>query len=421
MLRIPNLLKKSSIYVFFNALSSVIPFALLPILTRYLSPDSYGRLAMFNLLVMFLMPLMRFELQDALKREYVDHKSDFTHYLSTATIFPAFMLVLLLVFLGIGQFFVDSLFGLSSFWLCAILLVTFGKVQWGNFIGLMQIQDRPFLCGMWGLGITIFTFAITIYLVVLKGFDWRGRLWPEFLIHFVIMLPLTLYMYKHMFSMRWRFDTAKLKEMLSFSLPLVPVAMASYIIMTADRIFLTNMEGLETVGLYSVAVQISAIIGLLVSSFRPSWQVWVYRNLANVSPGGMRKTVVAIYGYGLFLLLVAFVMVFVLPYILPFLLGPDFLKSGAYMPWLILAGVMFGLYTWMMPFILYIKKTKILNYIMVFIAILNCVLNYFLINKFGAIGAAAATFVSYLVGFILLLGAVAKHHNLPWLLTKSAI
>lgn len=419
MLRIPNILKKFSIYVFFSTLSSTIPFVLLPILTRYLSPDSYGRLAMFNLLVMFLIPLMRLEMQNALKREYVDHKSDFTDYLSTSTIFSALMLVLFLFTLGISLFFVDILFGLSSFWLCLILLVTFGKVQWGNFIGLMQIQDRPFLCGMWGLGMTIFTFAVTIYLVVVKGFDWEGRLWPEFLIHFVILMPLTLYMYKRMFSMRLRFDTTKLKEMLTFSLPLVPVAMASYVIMTADRIFLTNMEGLETVGLYSVAVQISAVIGLLVSSFRPSWEAWVYRNLATISPDGMRKTVIAIYSYGLFLLLVAFSMVFVLPYILPFLIGPEFLQSGAYMPWLILAGVMFGFYTWMMPFILYIKKTKILNYIMVFIAILNCVLNYILINEFGAVGAAQATFISYLIGFILLLGAVAMYHNLPWFFRES--
>lgn len=420
MFRIPNLLKKSSIYVFFNALSSVIPFVLLPILTRYLSPDSYGRLAMFNLLVMFLMPLMRFEMQSALRRVYVDHKTDFNSYLSTVTIFSGLMLVIFLFIWGISQIFIDSLFGLSGFWLGIILLVTFGKVQWGNFISLMQIQDRPFLCGMWGLGMTVFIFAGTIYLIVVKGFDWQGRAWPTFLIHFVILMPLTLYMYKRMFSMRWRFDKSKLKEMLTFSLPLVPVAMGSYIMMTADRIFLTNMEGLEIVGFYSVAVQIAAVIVVLVSSFRPSWEVWVYRNLGNVSSKGMRKTVIAIYGYGLFLLVVAIGMIFALPFILPFLIGEAFMQSYDYMTWLILAGFMFGLYTWMAPFILYIKKTKILNYITLFIATLNCVLNYILINKFGAIGAAAATFVSYFVGFILLLGAVVKYHKLPWLLTKSA-
>lgn len=419
MFRIPNLLKKSSIYVFFNALSSAIPFILLPILTRYLSPDSYGRLAMFNILIMFLMPLMRFEMQNALKREYVEHKTDFNSYLSTTTIFSGVMLMFFLIIWGISQTFIEGLFGLSNFWLCIILLVAFGKVQWGNFISLMQIQDRPFLCGMWGLGTTMFIFAGTIYLIVVKDFDWQGRAWPTFFIHFVILMPLTLYMYNRMFSMRWCFDKSKLKEMLTFSLPLVPVAMGSYLIMTADRIFLTNMEGLETVGLYSVAVQIAAVIVVLVSSFRPSWEVWVYRNLGDASTNGMRKTVIAVYGYGLFLLAVAIGMIFFLPFILPFLIGEAFMQSYNYMSWLILAGVMLGFYTWMVPFILYVKKTKILNYITLFIAILNCVLNYILINKFGAIGAAIATCVSYLVGFILLLGAVVKHHKLPWLLTKA--
>lgn len=420
MFRIPNILKKSSIYFFFNSLSSAIPFVLLPILTRYLTPDSYGRLAMFNVLIMFLMPLMRFEMQNALRREYVEHKTDFNSYLSTATIFSGVMLMVFLIAWGISQTYIDGLFGLSNFWLCIILLVAFGKVQWGNFISLMQIQDRPFLCGMWGLGMTISIFSGTIYLIVVKDFDWQGRAWPTFFIHFVVLMPLTLYMYKRMFSMRWRFDKSKLKEMLTFSLPLVPVAMGTYFIMTADRIFLTNMEGLETVGLYSVAVQIAAVIVVLVSSFRPSWEVWVYRNLGDPSSNGMRKTVIAMYGYGLFLLIVAIGIVLILPFILPVIIGEAFLQSFEYMPWLISAGVMLGFYTWMAPFILYIKKTKILNYITLIIATLNCVLNYILISEVGAVGAAIATFVSYLVGFVLLLGVVIKHHKLPWLL-KAAV
>lgn len=418
MLQIPNVLKKSSVYFFFNTLSSAIPFVLLPILTQFLSPESYGRLAMFNLLVMFLMPIMRFEIQDALRREYVEHKQDFNSYLSTATIFPILILILLIIVWGISQLFLDELFGLPSFWLFMILLVTFGKVQWGNFISLMQIQNRAFLTGIWGLGMTVFTFAVTTYLVVVKDLDWQGRLWPELLIHFVILMPMSLYMYKRMFSMRWRFEIIKLKEMLSFSLPLVPVAMGAFIMMTADRIFLTNMEGLDTVGLYSVAVQIASIIALLVSSFRPSWEVWVYRNLGNVTESGMKKTVIAIYGYGLFLLFIALGVILILPFILPLLVGEEFLLSNIYMPWLVLAGVMLGFYTWMVPFMLYIKKTKILSYIVVFIAVLNCVLNYILIKNFGSVGASQATFISYLVGCVLLFLAVSSHHKLPWLLRK---
>lgn len=420
MPRIPKLIKSSSVYMFFYGVSAFIPFLLLPILTRYLGSEAYGRIAMFNLLVMFLTPLIRFELQEALKREYVNDKTDFTSYLATATIFSSLVLLFFVAIWGVTQVFVDSLFGLSTFWLGLILLVAFGKAQWTNFISLMQIQDKVLFCGLTGLGITVFTFSATVYLVVFKEFDWQGRLWPELIIHFLILTPITLYMYKRTFSMRWNFDTKKLKEMLAFSLPLVPVAMGSYLMMTADRIFLTNMEGLGIVGLYSVAVQISSVIGLLVSSFRPSWEVWVYRNLGNITESGMKKTVIAMYGYGVFLLLIALSVIFIVPFVLPLLVGEEFLLSEIYMPWLILAGVMLGFYTWMAPFMLYIKKTKTLNYIIIFIAILNCVLNYILIKIFGSIGAAQATFISYFVGFVLLLSSIASHHNLPWLLRKKA-
>ena len=45
----------SAVYLFSNILNAAIPFALLPVLTRYLTPEEYGEVAMFQTLLGALM------------------------------------------------------------------------------------------------------------------------------------------------------------------------------------------------------------------------------------------------------------------------------------------------------------------------------------------------------------------------------
>ncbi|MGB9639100.1 MAG: lipopolysaccharide biosynthesis protein [bacterium] len=55
-----NLFKLSSIYTIANVIGVVIPFFLLPILTRYLTPYDYGILSMYSTLYSFLAQLAAF-------------------------------------------------------------------------------------------------------------------------------------------------------------------------------------------------------------------------------------------------------------------------------------------------------------------------------------------------------------------------
>ena len=50
-----KLLKNSFIYILGDVLNKAVPFFMLPILTRYLTPEDYGIIATFTVLVSFLM------------------------------------------------------------------------------------------------------------------------------------------------------------------------------------------------------------------------------------------------------------------------------------------------------------------------------------------------------------------------------
>ncbi len=55
-----NLFRLTSIYTLSNVIGVAIPFFLLPILTRYLTPYDYGILSMYSTLYSFLLPFAAF-------------------------------------------------------------------------------------------------------------------------------------------------------------------------------------------------------------------------------------------------------------------------------------------------------------------------------------------------------------------------
>jgi Na+-driven multidrug efflux pump len=69
----------------------------------------------------------------------------------------------------------------------------------------------------------------------------------------------------------------------------------------------------------------------------------------------------------------------------------------------------------MFPYGVHVGSTKHLGIITFSIAILNVVLNYFLIKLNGPIGAAQSTFFSFFFMFILSFTYANKLYPMPWL------
>ena len=66
----PNLFRNIFSFSFFNILSAATPFLLLPLLTSVLSSEGYGLVAMFTIVVSFLLPLAGFSVNAAITRQY---------------------------------------------------------------------------------------------------------------------------------------------------------------------------------------------------------------------------------------------------------------------------------------------------------------------------------------------------------------
>src|SRR5262249_49435637 len=65
-------------------------------------------------------------------------------------------------------------------------------------------------------------------------------------------------------SIRFRFASHSLREMLRFSVPLVPSGIAVFVSLYVDRLMINHFLSLDDVGLYGIGFRVASTVGLLM-------------------------------------------------------------------------------------------------------------------------------------------------------------
>src|SRR5205814_2986802 len=77
---------------------------------------------------------------------------------------------------------------------------------------------------------------------------------------------------------RWLFDTAKFREMLRFSFPLMFSSLALFFAAYGDRIILKSTLGFHDLGVYGIGARLAAVITLVINGFQLGAAPLIYRH-----------------------------------------------------------------------------------------------------------------------------------------------
>src|SRR5690554_5589444 len=72
-----NFFKGFAIYLGSSVINKAIPFLLLPILTKYLTPEEYGILAIYQVMMSFAMPLVGMNMQNNITRNFFKETKEY--------------------------------------------------------------------------------------------------------------------------------------------------------------------------------------------------------------------------------------------------------------------------------------------------------------------------------------------------------
>lgn len=184
---------------------------------------------------------------------------------------------------------------------------------------------------------------------------------------------------------------------LKICVPFVPHLLSLTILNSVDRIMITRICGSTDNALYSVAYTCGHMVTILMTSMNNAFSPWLGDKLHDKQYNEIRK--VSKYYISLFCIL-AIMMMLIAPEILLILGGKSYLEAKYVMSPVAMGCVCQFLYTLFVNIEQYKKKTVGMAFASVSAALLNYLLNYIFIPRFGYVVAAYTTLAGYL--FLLL-------------------
>lgn len=413
-------LKSFSIYTSVGFLNAGIGFLLLPILTAYLSPEDYGVISLVNVYVQVLMPIVGLSTAGYLSVEYYNSnisKEQFASTFSSVRLIPlAGILVIAVIFL-LGQKFLPNLMELPPLAYWMVVPITLFSLYFSNFSSFLIATKRARVFGLTSVGKLLFEISVTILLVVGIGMNWEGRIYSAFLAAFLFSL-VSIYYYRKWRLLSWDIRREHIRLAILFGAPLIMHQIGKFVINQSDRLFLAKMVSIEEMGIYSVGYQVGTVVLILVTAFSNFFSPFLYERLAKNEDQGKREVVKMSYLFlaGTFVAVV--LLTLVTPLLFQWFIDSRYGSATKYVFWVGLGYFFWGIYTIFSGYVFYHKKTKILGWLAVVNVTLNLAFNYLFIGKFGAIGAAYATCLSYFIVALIMIVVVGRRYPMPWGLKK---
>ena len=413
-----SLLKSFSIYTIAQVLNAAIPFLLLPIMTKYLSPADYGIISMITTVCAFLTPFISFKLDTAIVRRYYYKDDNIAMYIGNCFRIVFYFLCIVTVIIVITRPFLSEVTDIPGIVLLIIPLFCVGSFLKNVVLYYWQVNNKPIKYGVLSILATFMELSIAIILITQFEFNWVGRAIGLFITNILVALYALLYLIKNR-MIDLTYDKSMIRHALLFGAGLVPAAIGSTIMTMSDRFFLTNMVSINETGLYSVACSFSSLLSFFTVSFCNAFVPWMFEHLSNNTKADDEKVVKVSYIYMAGTLLLGGIFYFVIKFLFPFFVSSSFDGSMKYVPWLLLGNVFYGYYLLLTNYIIYSEKTIYSTIITFSCGVIGAFLNFIFINKYGAIGAAMATALSFLVFFVSTWITAEHLYPMPWIRKKE--
>lgn len=385
-------------YSLTGLLASGTNVLLLPLLTRWMSPDEFGILSTGTALIALLIPLVTVGLGSAVVRyhfEYLNDRERFGRFFSTAFWFQiaavGSLLIIACALFGSGA--VVSVAGLSSVHIVPLLLVV--ALVPARDIGNQLLTARQKHGNASINQLVSFALATGITLLLVGSFDLGalGRLYG--LVAGAFAAALMLYRSPGIISNLIRcWDWEELGVALRFGMPFVPHAAAIAALAAIDKLVLRHYLDFEEVGIYSAAMTVSMGMSFITIGLSKSWGPRFFQLREQGDDAAVLRG-----QWGVLCVMPLLVAGFGIlhPVVYPLLVDPRYLEGMSLLPVLAMAAFGIGMFMTQIPYINYLKKTIWLPAISGSGALMIFVLSVFMVPKFGLKGAAWSTALAHLI------------------------
>lgn len=379
-----------------NTGSKILAFLLLPFYTRWLGTDGYGLSDLIYTYSSLMLGVITLCTADGIfvfvKNKEKKEQQD---YFTSTILFTIGMFIVWGGILGVLDLMarecsMNNTFTHYSWFIFFLVFTTFLQNYTQQFI--LSI-DKIKIYSFTGMVLCLTTFLLSWLLIPIKGV--AGYIYS------IVFANLITALYSFIVSKSYRYinvqgcDYKKVKELLKYSIPLIPNTIMWWLVGTLNRPLMESYLGLSGVGIYAVANKFPSIITMIFALFSVSWNISVFEEYHKPGYESYYTKIFKMFFLGLSIL--SILLMLISPLLISVFASPEFYEAWKYMVVLIL-GAFFSCMSafWGTTFSV-VKESKYLFYSSIWGALISIVLNILMIPTLGLYGACISVVSSFFV------------------------
>jgi len=368
----------------------------LPLITNLVSQKDFGIISIITSFYLVCNTITNMGLPSATFRFYNDNKdpNQQKEVIGTSqTLFFLLAFVLAVIIVAFSGSVSNLLLGSRENSLVIQLVALLVVVETMNYYGaiLLRLHNRPGAVSVHNLVSVVGQMGLA--LIFIKIFE-SGVLgyWLGFVLGALISLVFMIWLNRKVIV--FTFSLSSARELLAYGIPLVPASLSITLLLLTDRFFLRTFLSLDVVAVYAIGYKVGSLVNLLMAPFQIAWPNFAFSSIKNPDASRIYRdvTTLIVLGCSIFTL-----GTYIFRYQIIDLLSPESYRVGAdIVPWISASMILLGLNPVVSLGPKIKKDTRPLAWISVATTLVNILILMIFIPRWGIVGAAIGTFLSYL-------------------------
>lgn len=389
-----RLIKNTGIIAIGNIGTKLVSFFLLPLYTALLSSSEYGTFDYILSIATFCVPFVSVLMDESIFRFLIDCNSEEEKKRIVST-------SVLVVFIGMVSFTIIGIPVMNvlhyryTYYATAYILL---NVISGMLSALLRGIGRTDQYALYNFLLGFLQVILNVVFIAVLRLGLKGMLLASNISQFIVILIFAVKIHIWSYINFGVIQLELAKDMIVYSLPLIPNKVSWTIINLSDRLILMNVIGSDAAGIYAVSYKFPNLMDTVYGFFYQSWKESSARVLGDKSQDDFYNS---IYSYlKNFMFALVLVMCAFMPLVFRIMINANYYEAIHYVPILLLgtyfanmSGFYGGIFT-------AYKDTKIMGATTVAAAIINLTVNFLMIRSFGIYAAALSTLIANFVVYL---------------------
>lgn len=416
-MNIKSFIKDIFVYGAGNFAVRAISFFVFPLYTYVLTVSDFGAMELVNVGVGIVAMIINLGLNNSVQRFYYDKNTKnverpivISNGLYCLSIFGLLVTFSGIFFVYCIKDFFSYRYNISWMWIVIALVNVYISQHITYCMDVMRLHFASKKFALISSGCSLLTVVSCLLFLFYFNYGVLGFFLSSLLAS-MLMFPLSIYLIKK--DLVATIDFGWCVKLLQYGYPMVFSSLFYWALSSVDRCMLAMYTDVHEVGLYSIGFKFANIIIFVNNAVVQAWIPFCMKMFSEDE--NYKCKIAEIYSrYICVLTFLGTIMALFSKELLMMLVPAEYLMAATTLSVLVIGTVVYSSTQFSVIGIMFEEKTKYVSQVSFLVLLVNILFNFYLIPIYGAVGAAVAMLLSYLLMTILYFFITFKIHYIPY-------